>query len=142
MERRKKRSPSRKQAAQEAKCLRCGRCCTDKYIVGDKVYVGEGACKYLDPQKKLCTVYAHRHETNPDCLSLRDGIALGVFPADCPYVADLPDYVAPSDRVVDAATLRLIERGKIVTSDELDEHLRHQAERGQRKGKKGPSRRR
>jgi len=136
VERKKERSPSRKQTAYEAKCRRCGRCCRDKYIVGDKVYVGQGACKYFDPETKLCTVYADRHEINPGCLSVRDGIALGVFPADCPYVADLPDYVAPSDRVVDAATLRLIERGKILTSDELDEHLRRQAEREPRKGKK------
>ncbi len=32
---------------------------------------------------------------NPECISVEEGIRLGVFPADCPYVRDLPDYVPP-----------------------------------------------
>lgn len=119
--------------AHEAKCLRCGRCCADKYIVGDRVYFAEGVCRYLDHKTKLCTIYEHRHQTNTACLSVDEGIRLGVFPSNCPYVADLPNYVPPVETVVDKQTLRLVERGKILTPEELDEHLRRKRERPVRK---------
>jgi len=52
-------------------------------------------CHYLDLDSRLCRVYERRHEVNPDCLSVEDGIARGVFPADCPYVGGLAGYRAP-----------------------------------------------
>jgi hypothetical protein len=38
-----------------------------------------------------------RHEVAPHCASVEDGIELGVFPADCPYVRDVEGYVGPVD---------------------------------------------
>ena len=52
-------------------------------------------CPYLDTETRLCTIYDRRHELNPHCLSVEEGIEIGVFPADCPYVADIPDYTPP-----------------------------------------------
>ena len=40
-------------------------------------------------------MYGERHTANPHCLTVEMGTQLGVFPADCPYVRDLPDYVPP-----------------------------------------------
>jgi len=78
-------------------CERCGRCCCVKiYVDGELVYTPY-FCKYYDPATRLCTVYEHRHEVNPRCLTVEEGIALGVFPADCPYVRDLPDYHPPRE---------------------------------------------
>ena len=76
-------------------CLRCGRCCHSKVIFDDDVIYTPFPCRYLDEETHLCTVYDHRWEANPDCLTLDEGIRLGVFPADCPYVKDIPGYVPP-----------------------------------------------
>jgi len=52
-------------------------------------------CRYLDPQTRLCTVYDQRHQINPECAAMREAVRAGLLPADCPYVRDVPDYVAP-----------------------------------------------
>lgn len=52
-------------------------------------------CQYLDLDTNRCTVYESRHQVNPDCLDVEAGIRRGVFPADCPYVLDRPDYKPP-----------------------------------------------
>jgi len=54
-------------------------------------------CPYLDEKTRLCTVYENRHKINPDCLTLEEGIRIGVFPADCPYVKDLEGYKPPRE---------------------------------------------
>jgi len=76
-------------------CERCGRCCYAKLLLGGEVVYTPFPCPYLDETTRLCTVYERRHEVNPHCLTVAEGIRLGVFPADCPYVRDLPDYVPP-----------------------------------------------
>ncbi len=76
-------------------CERCGRCCYAKLIINGEIVYTPFPCPYLDEATRLCTVYERRHEVNPECLPVEMGIRLGVFPADCPYVRDLPDYVAP-----------------------------------------------
>ena len=81
--------------AHEAKCLRCGRCCCKKIIIGETVFYTPFTCRYLDVETKLCTVYERRHELNPGCLSVEKGIERGVFPADCPYVRGIEGYVPP-----------------------------------------------
>ena len=86
-------------------------------------FAAEGACQYLDPETKLCTIYDQRHEINPSCLRVEQGIELGVFPADCPYVADLPHYVPPAEAELDADTLRLIDAGQITGPGDLEAHL-------------------
>ena len=81
--------------AHEAKCLKCGRCCHAKLVVGDRVVYTDVPCAYLDVETKLCTVYERRHEVNPDCLDVEAGTKRGVFPTDCPYVRDVPGYKPP-----------------------------------------------
>ena len=52
-------------------------------------------CPNLDTESRLCLIYEDRHRLNPECLTVPKGIARGVFPADCPYVAGLEGYVPP-----------------------------------------------
>ena len=40
-------------------------------------------------------------EITDDRLTLEDGIAIGVFPADCPYVADIDGYKPPREHWTD-----------------------------------------
>ena len=42
-------------------------------------------------------VQAGGYEVNPECLSVEDGIELGVFPASCPNVEGLVGYVPPEE---------------------------------------------
>ena len=79
----------------ERKCIRCSRCCYYKIILDGRIAYTPYPCMYLDTKTKLCTIYERRHEINPDCLTVDEGIKMGVFPADCPYVKDLEGYVAP-----------------------------------------------
>lgn len=82
-------------------CRKCGRCCYAKIIIeGDspadtEVVYTPFPCPYLDESTRLCTVYENRHEVNHNCLRLDEGIRLGIFPGDCPYVADIHNYQAP-----------------------------------------------
>ena len=76
-------------------CRRCGRCCAVKLIVDDTVIYTDEYCRYLDPQTRTCTVYERRHEVNPECLPLEEAVRMRLLPADCPFVADVPDYVPP-----------------------------------------------
>ncbi|MEW6357051.1 MAG: hypothetical protein AB1696_12040 [Planctomycetota bacterium] len=108
----------------EILCHRCGRCCYRKIWIEDLLYYTPTPCQYLDVQTRLCTVYDRRHILNPECLGLEEGIRLGVFPADCPYVRDLPDYNPPIEEVLDPAALRLIEEGRIATPDQLRRYTR------------------
>ncbi len=118
-------------SSHEAKCRRCGECCRDKFLIdGRMFFAAEGYCRYLDPKTKLCTIYERRHEINPQCLSVEDGVKLGVFPQDCPYVKDLPDYRPPFEIPIDKDTLRLIDRGQITSVDALVKHLRQKRGRG------------
>jgi hypothetical protein len=40
-------------------------------------------------------VYRYRRSVNPECVPVERGIARGVFPLDCPYVAGRADYEPP-----------------------------------------------
>jgi len=79
----------------EARCRRCGRCCYKKIIIGQTVFYTPFPCRFLDVETKLCSVYDRRRSMNPGCLTVPEGIARGVFPADCPYVQGLSEYVPP-----------------------------------------------
>ena len=76
-------------------CQKCGRCCYTKLIINGEIVSTPFPCPFLDEATRLCTVYERRHEANPDCIPVEMGARLGVFPADCPYVRELPDYVPP-----------------------------------------------
>lgn len=80
-------------------CERCGRCCYSKVIVGGQVVSSPFPCPHLDEDTRLCTIYDHRFGRNPQCLTVEMGIRLRLFPADCPYVRDIPGYVAPRARM-------------------------------------------
>jgi len=82
-------------AVREDLCRRCGKCCYEKLRIGDEVVVTSVPCPYLDTRTNLCTVYAYRHRVNARCLSVEEGIRAHAFPADCPYVRDLPGYRPP-----------------------------------------------
>ena len=89
----------------EERCRRCGRCCVSKVIIGGEVHFTPFFCRHLDMKTQLCTIYDHRHELNPDCLSVEEGILLGVFPADCPYVARYPHYRPPHEEYTEVRSL-------------------------------------
>lgn len=89
----------------EELCQRCGRCCSAKVIIDGQVHYTPFFCRYLDTKTRLCAIYDRRHETNPDCLSLEEGILMGVFPADCPYVRNLPQYRPPVEQHTDVTSL-------------------------------------
>lgn len=76
-------------------CERCGRCCCKKMVLNGEVVYMPLFCEYHDKATRLCTIYHQRHEINPHCLTVEEGIELSVFPADCPYVRGLPDYRPP-----------------------------------------------
>ncbi|MFW5857701.1 MAG: hypothetical protein ACOCX4_07480 [Planctomycetota bacterium] len=78
-------------------CRRCGRCCYEKVVIDDEVVVTETPCPYLDTVTRLCTVYDRRHAANIRCLTVAEAVDARAFPADCPYVQDLPDYRPPLD---------------------------------------------
>jgi uncharacterized protein len=73
-------------AAHEALCTRCGKCCYQKIIIGRTVFITPFPCEYLDTDTNQCTIYEHRHELNPHCLSVEAGLEQNAFPIECPYV--------------------------------------------------------
>ena len=80
-------------------CEKCGRCCYAKLILDGEVVYTPFPCPHFDEDTRLCTVYGRRREANPHCLTVEMGIRLGVFPPDCPYVRDIPDYKPPRMRL-------------------------------------------
>ncbi len=81
----------------EERCRRCGRCCHEKFALEGVIILSDIPCQYLDPQTNLCRIYADRLRINPRCQSAEESFRAGGLPADCPYVADCPDYVPPVD---------------------------------------------
>ena len=80
----------------EAKCRRCGRCCFEKIEFEGTVYYTDVPCEHLDPETRLCRVYARRHAVRPDCAPLSPRLLRrGLLPGDCPYVAGIAGYVGP-----------------------------------------------
>ena len=122
-------------AEHEALCRRCGRCCYEKLIMGNHVFTTRKPCPHLDVQTNLCTVYERRLEVNPRCLTISQGIQLGVFPADCPYVRGLRDYTPAEEGWLEDETVRKIERGQIRTCEEVREEMRRSANSQCEKGK-------
>ena len=100
-------------ADHEAKCKRCGRCCYKKVLYKGRMLYTPFPCQHLDEKTRLCRVYARRHQVNPDCLPVEEGLHLGVFPADCPYAQGVPNYKAPVVNQISPEVVRLIEQGKI-----------------------------
>jgi hypothetical protein len=101
----------RREGDLEGACVHCGACCKGRVVVNDlPVQVPALWCKFLrvDAEgKSRCSVYHRRHEVAPWCRSLEHGIAKGLYPADCPYVADLAAYQGTA--VLDDASYGLVE---------------------------------
>ncbi len=51
-------------------CVRCGRCCYEKYEYRGKIYYTDKPCEHLDTKTNLCRVYNRRSEIHPDCACL------------------------------------------------------------------------
>lgn len=117
-------SEPQENSAHEALCRRCGRCCYEKFIVDGRVFTTRRPCRHLDASTHLCTVYEKRFEVNPRCLDVKRGIAFHVFPATCPYVRDLSDYIPSEEGWLDEAVARKIERGAIRSLDEVVKAMR------------------
>ncbi|HYF49489.1 MAG TPA: hypothetical protein VEJ63_08790 [Planctomycetota bacterium] len=79
----------------ERLCNHCGKCCYKKIIVGRTVFITPFPCEYLNTDTNLCTIYERRHELNPYCLSVPEGMKVSAFPSDCPYV---PEHAPPGYR--------------------------------------------
>ena len=78
-------------------CCRCGRCCYEKIDFEGKIYYTDLPCEFLNTETKMCRVYAERDSKRPGCIRLtQEAVKQGFLPADCPYVADIENYPAPS----------------------------------------------
>lgn len=81
----------------EKVCARCARCCYEKIDFEGRIYYTELPCEFLDLQTKTCRVYDERDAKRPGCVRLTpETVKKGFLPADCPYVADMENYPAPS----------------------------------------------
>ena len=78
-------------------CLKCGRCCRRKFLVGHEVVFSDVYCKFLDPDTKLCTIFEERFVGAPHCLNRQQTIDAEFFPNDCPYVKDMKPYHGPRE---------------------------------------------
>lgn len=92
-------------------------------MVRGRIYLLRRWCQYLDQRTRLCLIYEQRRELNPECLDVETGRRLGVFPKDCPYVRDLPDYIAPIEGVVDDEILEEIESGEIDSDEAFERRI-------------------
>ena len=84
------------EALTESLCARCGRCCRNKLVASGRVHWLDSSCKFLDPDTKLCTVYAERHARNPRCLDAVSAAACGALPPDCPVARFVREYAEES----------------------------------------------
>ena len=103
----------------EALCRQCARCCYEKLIVDGHVFTLRKPCRFLDDPTKRCRVYEARHEQNPRCLTVTEGVEYGVFPADCPYVRDIEGYLPAEEGWLDEETVKKIERGAIFRYEDI-----------------------
>jgi uncharacterized protein len=77
-------------------CRRCGRCCYEKLDLEGEIFYTDEPCEFLDLKTRMCTVYPERHKARPGCAPLTpEHLSMGILPADCPYVEDLPNYRSP-----------------------------------------------
>ena len=71
-------------------------------------------------------------QANPKFLGgpLEQGIGWGVFPADCPYVKDLPRYVPAVDGWLSERLTRQIESGRLIRAEDILAEMEREARRG------------
>ena len=110
----------------EALCRRCGRCCYEKLTVDGHVFTRRKPCPYLNAKTNLCTIYEQRFKKNPRCLTVPQGIKLGVFPADCPYVRGLPDYLPAEKGWLDEEIVKKIGQGLLFSYEDIRDEMNRQ----------------
>ena len=81
-----------REAHSEELCRRCGRCCYEKLSIEEVVVITDVPCQHYDEQTRSCRVYPERHSEEGRCITVAEGIEVGAFPADCPYVKDVEGY--------------------------------------------------
>lgn len=79
----------------ESICRRCGRCCRQKFRVGDDILITDIPCEFLDLETHTCTVYPQRFFKQPLCSSIEIAVAGNAQPDDCPYVGGNSNYRTP-----------------------------------------------
>ena len=94
------------------------------------VFTTRKPCPHLHVQTRLCTVYEERFQVNPRCLDVKEGIKLGVFPASCPYVSGLSDYLPSEEGWLEDEIARKIERGLLQSCEEVLREMRRSKRRG------------
>ena len=107
----------------ESLCRGCGRCCYEKFIVDGHVFTTRNPCEFFDEATSSCKVYDRRQQANPRCLTVEQGIQFGVFPADCPYVTDLPDYLPAEEGWLDADVTAKIEDGQLYSWEDIRDEM-------------------
>lgn len=92
-----KKTAGKSKSDWEAVCARCGRCCHEKIEFEGRVYYTDIPCQFLDPATSLCRVYGERDRKRPGCVRLTsENVSKGFLPQDCPYVAAIDNYPAPT----------------------------------------------
>ena len=76
----------------EAMCTKCGKCCTEKVEIDDKIYISKKYCRFLDQVSMECKVYEDRFQAEPGCMTVDRGIKVGIFPSDYPYIEKIEGY--------------------------------------------------
>lgn len=130
-----KDATNRSPAAHEALCRRCGRCCYEKYVVEERVFTSRKPCPHLDVKTRCCKVYEQRRKVNPRCVTVAEGINMGVFPADCPYVQGVKGYVPSEEGWLDDDLVRWIEKGVLEHAEDVRREMRRKPGKGVRPGK-------
>lgn len=72
-------------------CRECGICCSLAIPINSSNYICLGLpCKFL--KNKKCSVYSRRFSVAPWCADLVRCLVEGIFPKECPYTFDIPNY--------------------------------------------------
>lgn len=82
----------------EALCRRCGRCCFEKIEYGNRIYLTDIPCEYLNLSTNECMVYEQRSQKKTGCVAINQEIIdLGVLPIGCAYLQNTSktNYKAP-----------------------------------------------
>ena len=71
-------------------CNKCpssirGMCCYFSFFDGTENFLTY-PCKWLRKRSRRCKIYKKRFKINPKCLTVDQGLKIGSFPKECPYV--------------------------------------------------------
>lgn len=71
------------------KCAIRGKCCYLSIIIeGYNIHLPNHPCRFLDLDKRECTVYDDRFAHNKYCVTMEQGKQRGYLPKDCPHLKD------------------------------------------------------